>query len=249
MDMWADRQPGTTREFESATARQIEQALRATRRAMIQTIHAVSTVAGPRERYTALHQSLTATLSLAIGRELGLEDSKLEGVYLGALVHDIGKISIPSELLAKPSKLTPEEYSLIKTHVMSGVKIFEGVSLPWPVQSIIRQHHERLDGSGYPDGVAGDAIILEARIGAVADVFEAITSHRPYRPAREANAALWELEQGAGRKFDTAAVEALSRIVDGTGSDPSSFWSKIESGIDFGSTVRVPRSVDQNASK
>ncbi len=241
MDMLSD-QEGTPNQ-------QLEQALRTTRHALIQTIHAVSAVAGHRDQSPARHQRLTATLSLAIGRELGLADSKLEGLYLGALVHDVGKISIPSELLAKPARLTPEEYALVKTHVLSGCKIFEHVSLPWPVQSIIRQHHERLDGSGYPDGVTGDAIILEARIVAVADVFEAITDHRPYRPARGANAALEELEQGAGRTFDAAAVEALSRIVHGLRSEPGSFWSNMEAGLDVTSTVILPQPILTNAAK
>ncbi len=228
------------REHGTDPTRQLEEALRATRHALIQTIHAISAVAGQRDRYTARHQRLTATLSLAIGRQLGLDASQLEGLYLGALVHDIGKIAIPSELLAKPARLTAEEYALVKTHVQAGCAILDHVSLPWPVHSIIRQHHERLDGSGYPDGLSGESIILEARIVAVADVFEAITDHRPYRPARGTSFALEEISQGTDRVFDRAVVDALGKIVRAAGHDAGALWQSIESEVDLTSTAILP---------
>ena len=225
---------------EADPMRQLEEALRATRHALIQTIHAISAVAAHRDHYTARHQRLTATLALAIGRKLDLDADRLEGLYLGALVHDVGKIAIPSELLAKPARLTAEEYALVKTHVQSGCAILDHVTLPWPVHSIIRQHHERLDGSGYPDGLSGDSIVLEARIVAVADVFEAITDHRPYRPARGASVALEELTRGADRLFDRTVVEALDGIVRAVGHDVATLWNSIEADIDLTSTAILP---------
>ena len=225
---------------EADPTRRLEEALRATRHALIQTIHAISAVAAHRDHYTARHQRLTATLSLAIGRELGLDASRLEGLYLGALVHDVGKVAIPSELLAKPARLSAEEYALVKTHVQAGCAILDHVTLPWPVHSIIRQHHERLDGSGYPDGLSGESIILEARIVGVADVFEAITDHRPYRPARGAAVALEELSRGIDRLFDRAVVDALNGIVRAAGHDVRRLWASIESDADLASTVILP---------
>ncbi len=227
-------------EHEGDPTRRLEDALRATRHALIQTIHAISAVAAHRDHYTARHQRLTATLSLALGRELGLDATRLEGLYLGALVHDVGKIAIPSELLAKPARLTPEEYALVKTHVQAGCAILDHVTLPWPVHSIIRQHHERLDGSGYPEGLAGESIILEARIVAVADVFEAITDHRPYRPARGAPVALEELAHGVDRLFDRGVVDALTGIVRDAGHDVGTLWKAIETDVDLSSTAILP---------
>ena len=219
---------------------QLERALHSTRHALIQTIHAISAVAGHHDHYTARHQRLTANLALAIGRGLGLDDDRLEGLYLGALVHDIGKVAIPSELLAKPTRLTAEEYALVKTHVQTGSAILQHVTLPWPVQSIVRQHHERLDGSGYPDGLKGDSIGLEGRIVAVADVFEAITDHRPYRPARGTRVALEEVERGADQLYDRAVVEALGEIVRAADHDAVVLWKMIDSEDQLTSTVILP---------
>lgn len=212
----------------------LEEALRQARHALIQTIHTISAIASRRDRHTALHQEQVAALATSIGRRLGLGADQLEGLYLGALVHDIGKIAVPAELISKPGKLTPEEFTLVKTHVRAGVDMLENVSLPWPVQAIIGQHHERLDGSGYPLGLAGAAIVIEARICAVADVFEAICQPRPYREARGCAEALAELERGAGAGYDREAVEALASLVREAGAQD--FWRYIDSG-DFSSTV------------
>ena len=212
----------------------LEEALRQTRHALIQTIHVVSSIASRSDRYTALHQEQVAALATSIGQRLGLEAHHLEGLYLGALVHDIGKIAVPAELISKPGKLTPEEFTLVKTHVRAGVDMLQSVSLPWPVQAIIGEHHERLDGSGYPLGLAGATIVIEARICAVADVFEAICQPRPYREARGCAEALAELEHGAGIAYDREAVDALASLVREAGS--RDFWTYIDS-ADFSSTV------------
>ena len=212
----------------------IEEALHRTRRALIQTIHAVSAIASRSDRHTALHQEQVATLAASIGQRLGLGAHQLEGLYLGALVHDIGKIAVPAELISKPGRLSPEEFALVKTHAQAGVDMLRNVNLPWPIQAIIGQHHERLDGSGYPLGLAGEAIAIEARICAVADVFEAICQPRPYREARGCAEALAELEHGAGSGYDREAVEALASLVRQAGAQD--FWTYIDSG-EFSSTV------------
>lgn len=216
----------------------LEESLRQTRHALIQTIHAVSAIASRSDRYTALHQEQVAVLAATIGQRLGLEGHDLEGLYLGALVHDIGKIAVPAELISKPGKLTPEEFTLVKTHVRAGVDMLQNVSLPWPVQAIIGQHHERLDGSGYPLGLAGAAIVIEARITAVADVFEAICQPRPYREARGSAQALAELKGGAGIGYDSEAVDALASLIREAGSQD--LWRYIDS-TDFSSTVILAR--------
>jgi HD-GYP domain-containing protein (c-di-GMP phosphodiesterase class II) len=182
------------------------------RRATIQAIHAISAVVGRRDAYTALHQRRVATLARALGERLAVSQHCLDGLYLGGLVHDIGKVAIPAELLVKPGRLAPEEYALIKTHVPAGCEILDHLVLPWPIRAMIAQHHERLDGSGYPDGLTGDAITLEARIIAVADVFEAMSSHRPYRAGLGLDAALGELQARAGTGFDAEVVAACTAL-------------------------------------
>ena len=214
--------------------RALEEALRQTRHALIQTIHALSAMASRRDQYTALHQEQVAVLAASIGQRLGLHTQCLEGLYLGALVHDIGKIAVPAELISKPGKLTPEEFTLVKTHVQAGVDMLQNVTLPWPVQAIIGQHHERLDGSGYPLGLSGAQIVIEARITAVADVFEAICQHRPYRPARGGAEALAELQRGGGIGFDREVVDALTALVAEAGTQD--FWRYLDS-TDLSSTV------------
>jgi HD-GYP domain-containing protein (c-di-GMP phosphodiesterase class II) len=183
------------------------------RRATIQAIHAISAVVGRRDAYTALHQRRVATLARAIGERLKVSQDCLDGLYLGGLVHDVGKVSIPAELLVKPGRLSAEEYALIKTHVPAGCEILDYLVLPWPIRAMIAQHHERLDGSGYPDGLVGDVITLEARIIAVADVFEAMSSHRPYRAGLGVDAALGELQGRAGTAFDARVVTACTDLV------------------------------------
>jgi len=132
--------------------------------------------------------------------------------FYAALVHDLGKISVPAEILSNPGKLSQEAMSLVKKHPEAGFRILEKVDFPWPISAIVRQHHERLDGSGYPDGLSGAAIRLEARILAVADTVEAMASHRPYRPARGIEAALAEIDQGRGTRYDPLVVDACLRL-------------------------------------
>jgi putative nucleotidyltransferase with HDIG domain len=137
-----------------------------------------------RDPYTAGHQERVARLAVAIAREMGVPEDVVEAVRAAALVHHIGKLYIPGEIMSRPGKLSQPELDLIRTHARAGYEILQPIDFPWPVADIVLQHHERLDGSGYPQGLAGDTVMLEARILAVADVVEAMLSHRPYRPAR-----------------------------------------------------------------
>lgn len=164
--------------------------------------------------YTAHHQDRVAHISMAIGRELKLSDYQLTVLFYAGLVHDMGKVAIPLQLLTKPSSLFQEEVLLLRTHVKHGVDILTGVGFCEEVVAIIGAHHERLDGSGYPAGRAGDDIPALARVLSVADVFEAMTSHRPYRPSKGFEAAMAELRTGAGRLYDKDAVAALERAIE-----------------------------------
>lgn len=161
-----------------------------------------------RDPYTAGHQKRVAELSQAIGRKLGLPEDRVKGLYLAGLIHDLGKISIPAEILSRPGTLSPKEFELIKDHARAGYDIIRDIAFPWPVADAVLQHHERLDGSGYPDGLSGDEILLEGQILAVADVVEAVCSHRPYRPAFGIEAALEVIEKGRGIQFGPDIVDA-----------------------------------------
>ncbi|MCX7843973.1 MAG: HD-GYP domain-containing protein [Candidatus Bipolaricaulota bacterium] len=166
-----------------------------------------------REPYTAGHQRRVAELACAIAQELGLSAERIQGLRVAALLHDVGKaLFVPIEILSKPGKLTDLEMALIREHPRAGYEILRRVEFPWPVAEIVHQHHERLDGSGYPRGLKGEAILLEARILAVADVVEAMSSHRPYRPALGVEAALAEIREKAGKLYDPKVVEACLRV-------------------------------------
>ena len=182
------------------------------RRSLEATVEAIAATLETRDPYTAGHQRRVAELATAIAREMGLDASRVEGIHFGALIHDLGKIQVPAEILAKPTRLSKVEFELIKTHPQAGYEIVKGIDFPWPVADMVHQHHERLDGSGYPQGLKGDAIVLEARILAVADVVEAMASHRPYRPARRLDEALKEVEAKRGAWFDPAVVDACLRL-------------------------------------
>jgi len=149
---------------------------------------------------------ISAKIAAATSR--GLPEDRIRGIFLAGLIHDVGKIDIPAEILSKPGKLTSLEMQFIQTHPQTGYDIVKGIEFPWPIAEAILQHHERLDGSGYPRGLAAEAVIVEARILAVADVTEAMTAHRPYRAALGLDAALAEIETGKGRLYDRAAVDA-----------------------------------------
>lgn len=173
-----------------------------------ETVRSLALTAEKRDPYTAGHQVRVERLAHAIGLELGLSDQQLEGLHFAALLHDIGKISLPSEYLAKPTKLSEEERTIIKCHTEAGYDILKSIHFPWPVADIVHQHHELLDGSGYPRGLKDVNILLEAKIITVADVVEAMSSHRPYRPALGLDRALDEIRAGKGIKYHPQAVEA-----------------------------------------
>lgn len=179
---------------------------------LVKTIESLAVALEKRDPYTSGHQQRVADLAVAIAKALQLDAERVEGIRLGALIHDVGKIYVPSEILNRPGRLTAAEFALIKTHSDVGFEIVQRVEFPWPVAQMIRQHHERLDGSGYPDGLAGDAIILEARVLAVADVVEAMTSHRPYRPGLGIDAALEEISLHRGTRYDPKVVDICLQV-------------------------------------
>jgi len=182
------------------------------RRALESTIEAIAATMETRDPYTAGHQRRVAALAAAIAAEMGLPAHMVEGIHFGALIHDLGKIQVPAEILAKPTRLTKLEFELIKVHPQAGYDIIKGVDFPWPVALMVLQHHERIDGSGYPQGLKGEQMIPEARILAVADVVEAMSSHRPYRAGLGIEAALKEVETKRGTWFEPAAVDACLRL-------------------------------------
>ncbi len=190
---------------------------------LVKMVSCLTGAASLRDEYTARHSQNVAELAVGIGQELDLGAEALLGLRLGSLVHDIGKIAIPSEILTKPGKLNPAEYDLIKTHVERGAEIFAAIDFPWPILEMITQHHERLDGSGYPKGLRAESIILEARIIAVADVFDSMASHRPYRYAPGLDKATNELRNGRSQLYDPYAVDALMRFLDKA---DASFWQR-----------------------
>jgi putative nucleotidyltransferase with HDIG domain len=187
------------------------------KRVLLQTVRSLSLTLEMRDPYTTGHQRRVAQLSTAIGQRMGLPESTVEGLRTGGLLHDIGKIHVPAEFLSRPGKLSAEVHKVIRMHPQMGWEIMRDIEFPWPVADMIRQHHERLDGSGYPLGLKGDEIILESRIIAVADVLEAISSHRPYRPALGLEVAIQELRDHAGTRYDPAVVQACIEVVEEKG--------------------------------
>ena len=190
-----------------------QQTLRNLRKAMGGIIQAMAATVETRDPYTAGHQRRVADLGRAIAREMGLADHQIDGIRMAGIVHDLGKISIPAEILSKPTKLSDIEFALIKTHPQISYDILKDIDFPWPVARTVFQHHERINGSGYPLGLKGDEILLEARILAVADVVEAIASHRPYRPAFGIEAALDQISKKKGVLYDTACSGCLFETV------------------------------------
>ena len=176
---------------------------------IIQTVASIVEVKDP---YTAGHQRRVADLAQAIATEMGLPQEQIEGIRMAGLIHDLGKIAVPTEILSKPGRLNDLELSLVKTHPQVGYDILKRIDFPWPVAKIVLQHHERMDGSGYPQGLSGDEIMLEARILAVADVVEAMSSHRPYRPAHSIDEALEEISRNRGILYDPEVVDACVRL-------------------------------------
>jgi HD-GYP domain-containing protein (c-di-GMP phosphodiesterase class II) len=179
---------------------------------LTETIQAIAATVEMRDPYTAGHEKRVAELSVAIGQELGMAKEQLDGLRIAGTVHDVGKIRIPAEILSKPLRLNELEYGLIKLHPEAGYDILKGINFPWPIAAIVWQHHERLDGSGYPRGLKGSEILLEAQILAVADVVESILSHRPYRPALGLEAAFGELMDKRGKLYNADAVDACIKL-------------------------------------
>ena len=170
-----------------------------------------------RDPYTAGHQRRVAQLAIEIAREMGLPENSIEALSMAGVIHDIGKIYIPSEILSKPGKLSSAEFNMVKVHPQAGYEILKNIDFPWPIAEIVHQHHERLDGSGYPQGLKAEEILLEAKILMVADVFEAMVSHRPYRPALGLEAALNELAENKGVLYDKKIVDISRELITNKG--------------------------------
>ena len=210
--MLGGKQRGTFAIYRDITER--KKAEEQLKHSFIDLAETVSRAVESSDPYTAGHQRRVAELAGLIGEKAGLNDDRLQGLYVGGLLHDIGKNSIPSSILSKPGKLTDEEWALIRVHAKWGYEILKDSELPWPVADMALHHHERLDGSGYPDGISGDKLSLEVRILGVCDVVEAMSSHRPYRPARSKEEVLEELKSGRGTKYDADVVDAMLEIIE-----------------------------------
>lgn len=176
------------------------------------TIHALASTVEKRDPYTAGHQQRVSNLACAIANEMGLSEDKINGIRLVGFIHDLGKIYVPAEILNKPGQLTDVESKLIRTHAKVGFDILKKVEFPWPIAQVIIQHHERIDGSGYPSGISGKDILLEAKIIGVADAIEAIASHRPYRPSLGLDRALKEVSEKKGILYDHEVVNACLKL-------------------------------------
>jgi PAS domain S-box-containing protein len=190
----------------------LQQTLESLRKAVGTTIQVMVSAVEARDPYTSGHQIRSANLALCIATEMGLPQEKIEGIRMAGSIHDIGKLSIPAEILSKPKKLSEIEFSLIKEHATKGYEMLKDVESPWPLAQIVYQHHERMNGSGYPRNLKGDDILMEARILAVSDVVEAMASHRPYRPGLGIDAALEEIEKNRGTHYDNTVVDACLRL-------------------------------------
>jgi len=182
------------------------------RRTLAGTIQAISTTIEMRDPYTGGHQRRVALLAEAIAREMKLPEAQIEGIKFAAEIHDIGKIYVPAEILSKPTKLTNLEYTIIKTHPQAGYDILKNIEFPWPIAQIVLQHHERINGSGYPNALKNGEILLEAKILAVADVVEAMSSHRPYRPSFGLDKALEEIQLNRGRLYEPEVVDSCLKL-------------------------------------
>ncbi|KAF0158523.1 MAG: response regulator receiver, partial [Syntrophaceae bacterium] len=190
----------------------LQDTLESLRKSFATIIQVMVAAVESRDPYTAGHQIRSADLARAIATEMGLHQDKIEGLRMAGSIHDIGKLSIPAEILSKPTKLTNLEFSLIKEHSRKGYEMLKDVESPWPLAEIVHQHHERMDGSGYPRNLKGDEILIEARILSVSDVVEAMASHRPYRPSLGIDEALGEIEKNRGIFYDDAVVDACLRL-------------------------------------
>ncbi|MCX7186866.1 MAG: PAS domain S-box protein [Methylophilales bacterium] len=180
---------------------------------LAQTVEIAMQLGEMRDSYTAGHQFSVGHLSAAIAAELGFDICFQEGIRVSGYLHDIGKIIVPIEILVKPAELTVEEFALVKTHVNAGYKVLKNINFHWPVSRTVLEHHERLDGSGYPNGLKGDEISIGGRIMAVADVVDAMSKHRPFRPGLGIDTTLEELERGSGIRYDNQVVDACIKLI------------------------------------
>lgn len=178
-----------------------------------QTIAAFAKAVSLRDGYTGEHQKRVAILSAAIAKEIGMSEFKTHGLCLAAEIHDLGNINIPADLLNKPGKLSEAEYELIKTHTQLGYNILKEIEFPWPIAEIVLQHHECMDGTGYPRGLKGDELLLESRILAVANVINAMTSYRPCKIPVPLDAAIAEIKKYCGTKYDASVVDACIKVM------------------------------------
>jgi putative two-component system response regulator len=196
--------------------RESEERLQITNENLLVALHgiiqAMGAVVETRDPYTAGHQRRVARLAGEIGRLSGMTEQAIEGLVLASAIHDIGKIGVPSEILSKPLKLSAVEFEIVKTHSKAGYEIIRNIEFPWPIAEIVYQHHEKINGSGYPRGLAGNDMLLESKVLVVADVVEAISSHRPYRPALGIDVALEELAANRGILYDPNAVDVCSML-------------------------------------
>jgi response regulator RpfG family c-di-GMP phosphodiesterase len=190
----------------------LKKTLESLRKAIGATVQVMVSAIETRDFYTAGHQMRAAYLARAIATEMGLPQDKIDSIRMAGSIHDIGKLSIPAEILSKPTKLSKIEFALIKQHARQGYEILKDVESPWPLAQIVYQHHERMDGSGYPRNLKGSEILMEARILSVADVVEAMASHRPYRPGLGIDEALNEIEKNSGTLYDDAVADACLRL-------------------------------------
>lgn len=187
------------------------------RRTFWAIVEAMSKLTEIRDPYTAGHQRMVGVLSAAIGEDLGFDRHAVDGLQVAGHLHDLGKVGVPSEILVKPGKLSEMEMALVRTHCQFGLDIVDGISFPWEIARPVIEHHERLDGSGYPRGLVGDQIALASRVVMVADVVEAMSSPRPYRSSWSVEAALTEIRLGAGRWYDEMVVDACCRVIERNG--------------------------------
>lgn len=190
-----------------------------------ETVQVIATMVEMRDPYTNGHQQRVAELAVAIATEMALPEEQIRGIHLAGEIHDLGKIQVPAEILSKPGRLSEAEFALIKSHPQTGYDVLKNIKFPWPIAQIVLQHHERLDGSGYPQGLIGDQIMPEARILIVADVVEAMSSHRPYRPGLGLPSALAEIRKNRGRFYDPQVVDACIRLFEEKRYQPPQAWA------------------------
>jgi putative nucleotidyltransferase with HDIG domain/PAS domain S-box-containing protein len=201
-----------TRDQGRKAADELQNSYKKLRMIFEQTVNALASAVGKRDPYTTDHQRRVTALASAIAQEMGLNEEQVNGIRLAGMLHDIGKLAVPSEILSKPTRLSEAEFTIIKTHPRVASDILKAIEFPWPISDIVLQHHERIDGSGYPQGLFEKNILLETRILSVADVVEAISSHRPYRPAYSLEYTLEEISRNKGITYDVNAVDACLKL-------------------------------------